>query len=130
MLQQSHSRLTQHTNLTNFLCSECGNIKSRPIFSVNSINYSLSQLLSWYLLYHKFSTSCHRTILAFKERKHSYLQKNCTDMLLNSEFNIARYSIAGGKQISPHHTFDILQTETYLCLYQLIHEVKKVKILH
>lgn len=129
MLQQSHSGLTQHTNLTHFPCSECGNIKSRSIFSVNSINYSLSQLFSRDLLYHKFSTSCHRTILAFKERKHSYLQRNA-DIHLNSEFNMARYSIAGGKRISPHHAFDCLQTEMHLCLYQLIHKVKKVKILH
>lgn len=80
MFQQPHSRLTQLTILTRFPCSECGNIKSRSIFSVNSINYSQSQLFSQDLLYHKFSTSYHKTILIFKERKHSYLQRNCTGM--------------------------------------------------
>lgn len=129
ILQQSHSRLTPHTNLTHFPCSECGNIKSRSIFSVNSINYSLSQLFSQDILYRKFSTWCHGAILAFKERNHSYLQRNCAVMHLNSGFNITRYSIAGGKQISSHHTLVYLQTEMYLCLYLLIHEVKKVKIL-
>jgi len=51
-------------------------------------------------------------------------------MHLNSEFDTARCSIAGSKQVSPHHTFDYLRAETYLSLYQLIHKVKKVKILH
>jgi len=129
MFQQPHSRVTQPTILTHFPCSECGNIKSRSIFSVNSINYSQSQLFSQDLLYHKFSTSYHKTVLIFKERKHSYLQRNCTGMHPNSEFNITGYNTAGSKWISPHHTFDYHQNEMYLFLYHL-HKVKKVKILH
>lgn len=119
ILQQSHSRLTQYTNSTHFPCSECGNIKSRSMFSINSINYSLSQLFSWDLLYHKFSTSCHRTILAFKERKHSYVQRNCVDMHLNSEFNIARYSLGGRQWIFTTHliTFRLRCPRVYISLF-------------
>lgn len=94
MFQQPHSRLTQLTILTRFPCSECGNIKSRSIFSVNSINYSQSQLFSQDLLYHifyfipqnHFNIQGKKAFLSAKElHRHA------------SEFNITGYNTAGSK---------------------------------